>query len=118
MPRLNEVPSQAVLLEFSEVYLRAVALSWGDNDISVAFRQLFIESPKQALIDYFGYIVPWNIDLVISPCDPSQGWNGREWLLPPNRMTFSIPETPALEEQAIALAAYNDAGPIYLFTCC
>jgi len=36
-----------------------------------------------------------------------------------NVMTVGIPEQPTnLDEEAVALAAYCDAGPCYLFTCC
>jgi len=34
-------------------------------------------------------------------------------------MTFGVPVRPKVsDEESIALAAYNDAGPCYLFTCC
>ena len=42
------------------------------------------------------------------------------WKLPKNRFVYGLPPKPEIDEDemAIALAAYNDSGPGYLFTCC
>lgn len=117
MPRNNELPSYESLLEFQEVYLRAVALSWSDK----AFKKNFLEDPAGSLQNYFGYSVPWNVDLkVVEPQGPEFGWNpqSKSWTLPRMKATFGLPIAPKIEEQLVAFAAYNDAGPTYLFTCC
>ena len=120
MPRDNLMPTQADLLEFSEVYLRVIACSWTDE----VFKKALIADPQSALRNYFGYVLPWNLNLSVKPCPPGHEWipgvGGRPgtWELPKNMMTFGVPTAPKLHEQAVALAAYNDAGPTYLFTCC
>jgi ribosomally synthesized peptide (two-chain TOMM family) len=115
----NKIPSFESLLEFQEVYLRAIALSWRDDK----FKRRLIEDPLLALQHYFAYKCPWNIKLEIRELGPESGygWNKSEqkWNLPKNGMTFGVPVKPdSIGEEAIALAAYNDAGPTYLFSCC
>jgi ribosomally synthesized peptide (two-chain TOMM family) len=117
MPRNNELPSYESLLEYQEVYLRAVALAWTDKE----FKQAFVDNPRSALEMYFGYSCPWNVEIqVIEPKGPEYGWNAekRQWSLPRMKATFGLPVAPKIEEQLVAFAAYNDAGPSYLFTCC
>lgn len=116
MSYANKLPDYQDLLEFQEVYVRAIALAWRDD----AFKSALEANAALALQQYFGYKLPWNITLkVVSP--PSQyGWRAakQSWDLPKNSMTFGLPARPDIAEEAIALAAYNDAGPCYLFTCC
>jgi ribosomally synthesized peptide (two-chain TOMM family) len=117
MPRNNRLPTYESLLEFQEVYLRAVALAWND----VRFKSAFLAAPKTALQDYFGYICPWNVALEVrEPNVAGEGWDAhtKKWNLPRTRITFGLPTAPQIEEQLVAFAAYNDAGPTYLFTCC
>lgn len=117
MPRNNELPSYETLLEFQEVYLRAVALAWSDPK----FKAQLLADPDQALRDNFGYICPWNVDLsVMEAKGPGDGWDpvAKRWKLPLLRTTFGVPKAPPFDEQLVAFAAYNDAGPTYLFTCC
>jgi ribosomally synthesized peptide (two-chain TOMM family) len=116
MPRNNELPSYESLLEYQEVYLRAVALAWSDP----TFKQDFLTDPRTAMENYFGYSCPWNVTIKVSepPANNGFGWNGKKWRLPRIKATFGLPIAPTIEEQPIAFAAYNDAGPTYLFTCC
>lgn len=113
----NQLPEYETLLEFQEVYLRAVALSWRDPD----FKKALEKDALLALQHYFAYKCPWNINLKVVSAPADYGWSKKEqrWHLPKNGMTFGVPLKPeVLDEEAIALAAYNDAGPTYLFTCC
>lgn len=117
MPRNNELPSYETLLEFQEVYLRAVALSWTDED----FKKELIHDANMALQKYFAYKCPWTVNLSVDePKDSNYGWNSdlKSWNLPKNSIGIGIPVKPDKDSQAVALAAYNDAGPTYLFTCC
>lgn len=122
MPRNNELPSYESLLEFQEVYLRAVALAWGETEDAKVFKERFISDPALALQEYFGYTCPWGgVDLSVEEVDADQyGWDSesRSWNLPKNTVGIGIPCKPDDDEQTVALAAYNDAGPTYLFTCC
>ncbi|AOJ69991.1 MULTISPECIES: BMA_0021/BMA_0022 family TOMM bacteriocin [Burkholderia] len=115
----NAVPTQESLLEFQEVYLRAIALSW-ENE---AFRQMLLANPYDALERYLDYRCPWILDLKIVEvaAKDGYGWHRetQRWHLPVNTMSVGIPTRPAnIAEEGIALAEYNDAGPAYLFTCC
>jgi ribosomally synthesized peptide (two-chain TOMM family) len=117
MPRDNRLPTYESLLEFQEVYVRAVALTWTDP----VFKQEFIQNPTVALEKFFGFRATWNVELEIKEADqPGQGWDPatKSWNLPPLECSFGLPEKPVVEEQLLAFAAYNDAGPTYLFTCC
>jgi len=113
----NAVPTQESMLEFQEVYLRAIALSWKN----AAFKDALLKNPNDALARYFDYLCPWIINLKVSEAPAGSGWDAakQSWSLPPNAMTFGVPVRPKVsDEESIALAAYNDAGPCYLFTCC
>ena len=130
MPRNNELPSYESLLEYQEVYLRAVALAWSDPE----FKKNFLADPRTAMENYFGYSCPWNVTIrVTEPTDPKYHWTPAKdgqpgkWTLPRMKATFGLPDTPYkpgtpekpdIKQQLIAFAAYNDAGPTYLFTCC
>lgn len=120
MAKDNANPTLESMLEFQKVYLRAIALSWRDP----AFKAELLDRPLDTLAKYFGYQCPWIIDIDIEKAGASHGWTsdgkgGGSWNLPRNVMTVGIPEQPArLDEEAVALAAYCDAGPCYLFTCC
>lgn len=113
----NAVPTFESLLEFQEVYLRAVALAWKDAEFLAEIQK----DARQALANYFGYICPWNLDLEFEQVtgDEFAYKPGHEIKVPLNTITVGIPKKPALvEQEAVALAAYNDSGPAYLFTCC
>lgn len=112
----NAVPTLDSMLEFQEVYLRAIALAWNDPE----FKQALLADPHHALGAYFDYKCPWLIDLNITEAPAGSGWNpaAQRWTLPENAMTFGVPSRPQQNDEAVALAAYNDAGPSYLFTCC
>ena len=116
MPRDNRLPSQDTLLEFQEVYLRAIALAWKDAD----FKAALLDNPDAALADYFAYRCPWNLVLKVREAAAGEGWDDQtqSWHLPPIKTTFGLPKAPDIDEQLVAFAAYNDAGPTYLFTCC
>lgn len=121
MPFNNEVPSYESLLEFQEVYLLAVAVSWKDE----VFKKKLLDNPMSALEHYFGYKCPWNITLKVTDIPNGgphkYGWDNAKgkWHLPVNSITFGLPMLPERDEEVcIALASYNDAGPTYLFTCC
>ena len=116
MSYTNRLPSYESLLEFQEVYLRAIALSWRDKE----FKKALEEDALLALQHYFSYKCPWNINLKVTSPSSDYGWKKEErrWSLPKNRMTFGMPVRPEADEEGIALAAYNDAGPTYLFSCC
>ena len=47
----NAVPSFESMLEFQEVYLRAIALSWEDAE----FKGALLKNPLEALGRYFHY---------------------------------------------------------------
>ncbi|MGH8779290.1 BMA_0021/BMA_0022 family TOMM bacteriocin [Paraburkholderia sp.] len=113
----NTVPTLESMLEFQEVYLRAIALSWKDAE----FRQALLSDPFDALGRYFDYQCPWLLDLKVTDPGPDFGWDAgtQRWELPENAMTFGVPTRPLpAAEEAVALSVYNDAGPSYLFTCC
>ncbi|MBC7860140.1 MAG: hypothetical protein H7Z39_15500 [Burkholderiaceae bacterium] len=112
----NNLPSYESLLEFQEVYLRAIALSWRDEE----FKKALEDDALLALQHYFAYKCPWNINLNVVAPGPRDGWDkqAKKWNLPKNSMTFGVPLKPEADEECIALAAYNDAGPTYLFSCC
>lgn len=120
MAENNAVPTHQSLLDFPEVYLRAIALSWENEQ----FKRELLADPLDALERYFDYRCPWILNLKVAEMPPDEshyGWDAKRqrWNLPVNTLRVGIPTPPKhLAEEGIALAAYNDAGPAYLFTCC
>lgn len=115
------VPTRESLLGFSEVYLQAIELSWRSSE----FKEEFIKNPMSALQHYFHYTPSWNCILnVTEPKNESNdkpfGWDNKTktWNLPTNTLSVGLPKAPKIDQQAVALALYNNAGPSYLFTCC
>jgi ribosomally synthesized peptide (two-chain TOMM family) len=116
------------------VYLRAIALAWRDDDVGKTFREALEKDTGKALEEYFNYRCPFSVDLHIRPYREEQqvewiprGKNAEgevvpgHWTphLPPNEIVFNLPNKPKSKfDEAIALAAYVDGGPSYLFTCC
>ncbi len=124
----NRIPDYAAFLEFNEVYLRAIALAWKDE----TFKKMLLKDAGKAIEAYFNYRCPWSIDLSARELTKEEkkkggGWHPSTdthagfWRLPVNVFSFNIPPKPKdidSTEEAIAMAAYNDSGPTYLFTCC
>lgn len=124
----NSLPDYASFLEFEEVYLRAIALAWKDE----VFKKELLEHAETALDKYFNYKCPWSLDLFVREVTKTErakgaGWHPSNeahrgfWSLPNNTFLYGLPPKPINidpDEEPIALAAYNDSGPTYLFTCC
>jgi ribosomally synthesized peptide (two-chain TOMM family) len=121
-------PDYAALRGLSMVWLRAVALAWTDDEVGKKFRALLRDDPERALEEYFNYKCPFSIKLRVNTAEPTTehpGWvpakGGKPgyWKLPPNKIVFGVPSKPApIYDEAVALAAYVEGGPSYLFSCC
>lgn len=110
--------SDAVVL--GGVILRALALSWSDDD----FRWQLGENPLQALQNWLGYNCPWNVTLRVEYTDLTWDAHSRAWSEKPrNRLTLYLPSKPDVTVNgepislAVALAAYNQTGDAYPLTC-
>lgn len=104
------------------VLLKAVALAWHNEK----FRTALLADAKDAFAKWsFGWEVPEHLDLEFVEQEGDAGWSWDEeacdgsWdKLPKSKLTITLPTAPPPEQQAIALADYNDAGRVYPFTCC
>jgi ribosomally synthesized peptide (two-chain TOMM family) len=113
-------------LLFGGVTLRAIALAWQDE----AFRDALDRNALNALQGWLNYAPQWNLEIDVQDA-PRSGWMPTEdpelpqWLLTEkNLVTLDLPNPPVdadgqLQPVApIALAAYNNTGELYPFTCC
>ncbi|XXY45219.1 BMA_0021/BMA_0022 family TOMM bacteriocin [Sorangium sp. So ce269] len=92
---------------------RILAMTWANQEFA---KELFASKDARDLVQKsLSIIIPWNFRLRFSP----KTWNDFESRLPPyNEITVYIPAPPREESDwPIALAAYNDTGPQYPFTC-
>jgi len=122
---LTDLGSTQPFFDFAGVIVRALALAWNDE----LFRGQLTENAANALLGWLGYTFPWGIPLKIVPTTKPQ-WVCRsrkkgtyfDWdHLEPNTLTLAIPQKPNDSDPMIlpiALAAYNNTGPAYPFTCC
>lgn len=114
--------------EFGGITMRALALVWSSDKFAKA---LYQASDARAVIqDYFDYIVPWNFRLRFKEY---AGGSDDHWLneergneywakFPISEITVHLPRRPDapgpdVDIEPVALAAYNDTGPQYPFTC-
>jgi ribosomally synthesized peptide (two-chain TOMM family) len=94
--------------------VRALALSWSEP---LFCEQFFGGRALDALQNWLGYTLPWNMDLQAEPARDMK-WNGRAWTpMPRNRLTLWVPNRPETKHRALALAAYNQTGDAYPLTC-
>lgn len=115
--------------EFGGITLRALALAWNSDTFAA---ELYKTHDARALVqDYFDYIVPWNFKLRFREhtTGSDDHWTSDErsdayWAkFPLSEITVHLPRRPDspgpndVQIEPIALAAYNDTGPQYPFTC-
>lgn len=112
-------PSSGSFADFEVVLLSALAKAWNNQ----AFAEL-IQSDKNLLVALHtirGYASPWRLILKLKD-DGKAVWdaNAHIWThLTPHTLTLNLPDRPvAVNEQSVALAAYNSTGAMYPFTCC
>ncbi len=111
-----EVEAPADFAEFGVITSRIIALAWSDE----RFASTLFDSvdARQLVQDSMDYIIPWNFRLKFSRVPgPSSNEDAYWQSFPDSTITVYLPQTPELDVEAIALAAYNDTGAQYPFTC-
>ncbi|XXF77620.1 BMA_0021/BMA_0022 family TOMM bacteriocin [Myxococcaceae bacterium GXIMD 01537] len=119
----NEWSTWKQMLDWRDVWLKAVALAWED----ASFKEHLLRDARGALRERLGYELPRFLDFKV--VDHGQfpeaqqgrewGWQGPtgEWRLPEAKLTFPLPPPPTQERhQAVALADFARAGRTYPFT--
>ncbi|WP_437317637.1 BMA_0021/BMA_0022 family TOMM bacteriocin [Sorangium sp. So ce385] len=98
---------------FGVITSRILAMTWAHQEFA---KELFASNDARDLVQKsLSIIVPWNFRLRFSPKTWSEFESGRP---PYNEITVYIPAPPKEQHDwPIALAAYNDTGPQYPFTC-
>lgn len=118
------------LLSFTATMLRAIALYWEDP----SFKEELLNpdgdhTDKTAVLSkFFGYNNPWNFAINFKECKTFilNKDDDSELDYPANIISLGKPRKPTLPDGSssskgiypIALAAYNDDGKSYPFTCC
>jgi ribosomally synthesized peptide (two-chain TOMM family) len=106
--------------DFGVITSRVVALSWADKKFAHA---LFDNADASPLIEEaMDYIIPWHFklkfNLVSGPTAATDKYLKTYWKnFPRSKITVHLPKPPEIDSQPIALAAYNDTGGQYPFTC-
>ncbi|AUX45215.1 uncharacterized protein SOCE26_066960 [Sorangium cellulosum] len=109
--------------EFGVLTARLLAMMWGDEKFK---EQLLGERDARRLVQAaMGVIVHWNFNLKFSYLDWDEFWNDIDYQGQPEgtiparvKITVNIPQNPPDDAVwPVALAAYNDTGPQYPFTC-
>lgn len=94
-------------IEFRAVIIKAVALSWHDDN----FKKSFHKNPVKALKDEFGYKYPFNIEFKGEerPKDDYKWYpeGTGAWVGPNNKLELVLPPKPEKGQETIALAAYH-----------
>lgn len=118
------------LLSFNATLLRAISLYWDDP----SFKEELLNaegdhSDKTPILSkFFGYNNPWNFAINFKECKTFilNKDDDSEFDYPANIISLGKPRKPQLPDGVkaspgiypIALAAYNDDGKSYPFTCC
>ncbi|WP_437715164.1 BMA_0021/BMA_0022 family TOMM bacteriocin [Sorangium sp. So ce448] len=112
---VSEAPDD--FAEFGVITARILALTWFDQAFA---RKLYDAEDARPLVQAsMGVVVRWNFRLKFCYLDWEQFWAPSPLLMPPRTtITVYVPKHPPDEAAwPIALAAYNDTGPQYPFTC-
>ncbi|WP_028311207.1 BMA_0021/BMA_0022 family TOMM bacteriocin [Derxia gummosa] len=92
-------------LEYRAVIMQAIAKAWSNESF---YREL-VADPRAALLEHFGYEVPFKIAIEIDT--ESDEWlptTVADWkVLKNNRLRMVLPPAPPVEERIEALADYN-----------
>jgi ribosomally synthesized peptide (two-chain TOMM family) len=118
---------QKPFLEFGGVTLRAIALSWLDDDFLNELTHPTLADATPVLSRYLGYTNPWNfrikfkvhpdfVWLAETPENKIPMWKDAQ--IPKNIIQLHYPTRPAESKfWPIALTSYNNTGPAYPFSC-
>lgn len=118
------------LLSFSAVMLRTIALYWDDPSFKEEILNADGDHSDKApvLSKFFGFSNPWNFAINFKECKTFilNKDDDSEFDYPANVISLGKPRKPQVPEGVkgaqgiypIALAAYNDDGKSYPFTCC
>lgn len=131
--------SASDFVNFSNVLLEAIVLSWNQDDktsekpqINIKnIRTLLIDDGISVLSDLYGFNNPWNFDfkfIAAEDVDPNFIWNPKtqSWGNLYNTIILNFPNQPrhGIDPQyepelvdAIALSRYNISGAHYPFSC-
>lgn len=111
-----EVEAPTDFAEFGVITARLIALAWSDP----VFAERLFTTPdaRQLVQNAMDYMVPWNFQLKFHRVEGPSCDSDDYWLeFPCSAITVFMPMTPDADVEAIALAAYNDTGAQYPFTC-
>lgn len=102
------------LIQLRLAYLRAVALSWRDDE----FREQLTSGRdvQQQLQEHCGLRIKWPaLDIIVAHSAPALRWNPLEvggWMGPDDQFVITLPGTPEREQDRTeALAAYYQRFP-------
>ncbi len=100
---------------FGVITSRLIALAWKDEKFA---EELYtVRDARDLVQDAMDFLVAWNFLLKFNlhrgdPTAPGY-WEG----FPRSVITLHIPQRPVIDQQAIALGAYNATGSQYPFSC-
>jgi ribosomally synthesized peptide (two-chain TOMM family) len=114
------MPSSGSFADFEVVLISALAKAW-NNKTFADLIQADKDNVVVALQTIRGYTSPWRLTLKIEDDDAAR-WDGEtlRWTtLSPHLVALNLPDRPTeINDQGVALAAYNSTGAAYPFTCC
>jgi len=105
---------------FGVITSRLVALAWSDPEFhNKLYNQSNSRSDVRDLLDgALDYVVQWNFRLVFEEVPEDSSDSVDYWeRFPRSEVTVFLPQQPDPSVEAIALAAYNDTGGQYPFSC-
>lgn len=103
--------------EFGVITSRLVALVWSDASVASAIYEA--DDGRAIVQDALDCVIPWNFTIKFAQAPGNSADTDEYWrTFPRSGITVHLPERPPeLGLEPIALAAYNDTGGQYPFTC-
>ena len=105
-------------LSFGALTLRVIAYAWENEEFFNKLTDPDVNNAAELLTEYFQFTNPWNFNIRFER-DENFNWDSEKgWPTDiMNRIELNFPDTPNMNEQAIAIASYNDSGPAYPYSC-
>jgi ribosomally synthesized peptide (two-chain TOMM family) len=122
MSTVDPIKAYDEIAKWERIWIEVVALAWKDPSFK---SQLLADGGKharQVILSKFNFQLAEDVQLNVVEAGKDSHWDSKEliWKHPRavSTLTLTLPKTPKLDDQAVALSHYFASGQSMPFTCC